>query len=243
MDEEHSPGSARSIVFVHIPRTAGSSTHTAFYPAYFPRWYVIDNPAKLGGIRAAVHENFAQGIYVGGHFSPSDIENIGIDLSRTINFCLARDPVDRVLSVYHFIIANPQAYPPLYAGIKGNGPQYGIEFIARKSPNLICNAHCRQLCGSEDAASALEVLHDLFDFAAIQDRLPDLLAALADKARLKVRPELRTRVNTAERLEEASSASLALIAELNQEDRRFYDFLRDSGGLFRNERQPRGRSP
>lgn len=231
---------ARSIVFVHVPRTAGSSTHGAFQAPCLRRWFVTDRVENLARICDDVRRSLGQGVYVGGHFSLADVERyLPLDVSRTVNFTVVREPVERVVSLYHYILANPSSNPPIYNAIVGKDMDYFVEFMRSSFPDMVCNSQCLQISGSANASEAIKALHERFDFAATLDRIDDMVTLVwlaSNQSGAGQAPAFKDWVNAARRSKEPSAEARDLMTALNQEDARLFDFMGKHGGLFRSAR-------
>lgn len=146
------PGIRRPVLFLHVPKTAGTSFLTVlcnvFGDAHVRR---LDGEGELEP--AFIDRLVAGGLdgvdCLAGHIPA----HLFIDhLAAFRPFTLLRDPVDRVLSLFRFIRAMS---PPEQARI-GLAPGFGFEaFMACRHPEVlgqIENGMCRMLCGDPAAS-------------------------------------------------------------------------------------------
>lgn len=144
----------RRVIFLHIPKTAGSSIHDYFrararrWPLRPPRFFddrVLSEPSRLARARRAR--------YVGGHFGARALSAMRGD---GFAFTVLRDPLARLVSAWQFsqTLADPSLrlpYPSLEAALSS-----GDE---RLLPGLD-NTMARQLAVAYDVRMAAPVPRD-----------------------------------------------------------------------------------
>lgn len=88
----------QKLVFLHIPKNAGSA---------------VEEAGIVAGIRWGKHMDFvgcdlgANDCSVGWHQPPALLYGINMYTQSTV-FCVVRDPIHRAISEYRYIVANPQ---------------------------------------------------------------------------------------------------------------------------------------
>ena len=210
----------REIVFVHIPKTAGTAVRSALVHAlpdyrtvfdYGPKstatseaWREAlagaDDPKALTGFRQALAE--VDGVLLAGHFEAFKYWNLFAPESF---IAVLRDPVERVLSEFSHHRA-----------------RYGYEdpievFIER--PRLR-NVMARYLRGTDPRR---------FGFIGISERLERDIARLSDRLGVKLKMP-RTNIGIHDEVVAGHMKDEALrrrIRELNAEDQALYDFFLD----------------
>lgn len=163
-----SAGNDRKVFFLHLPKCAGSSLWDVLRglvgDKHLYQAYSAERFHQFTEMDAATRNAFR---VTGGHFALAGYQ-AHLDLSQYFAVTTFREPVERVVSEYH------------YAGNNPKHSEYDIirkltlaQFIER-NPDPIT----RLICGRADAAAAFKVVHEVFDRWAFIDDLPELVGAV-----------------------------------------------------------------
>lgn len=157
------------IVFVHVPKTAGTSVNH-----YFQNLFGRENVGWLGiNITPADLESgrrLSSFRVIGGHFTRWHAERIP---GRKIILSTIREPISRVLS-YHRHILN-RAIHPLHTSLSGD-----LETDLRgRFGKLIKNEQCKFLSGSQSADKVMQKLSDGRSGLAVLGELQPFLTAVS----------------------------------------------------------------
>ncbi len=99
---------AKPVVFLHIPKTAGSTLYRILESHY--RWeniYTLWQTGTLDEFKQLSPAEFAKIELLRGHFSYGLAKNLP---ETAVFFTILREPIDRVISYYHFIRRTPHHY-------------------------------------------------------------------------------------------------------------------------------------
>ena len=221
----------RSVVsatcFVHIPKTGGSWVTKGLHSAV-PEQRRYEVPSADVG-RVPLRWLLQQYAFVSGHFTMAEVSQV---LHDTFVFTFLREPVDRVISLYHFYRQQPggEALDPRVAQVQAQDFECFVEGLtSRVSPwsnwqtyVLAGCAHCELPAGNL-LPSALANLQQL-DFVGVQDHLASGLAALGQLRHWTVTPPSR-RVNVTRsrpKREALPSSVIRKLQDLNDCDAELY---------------------
>jgi hypothetical protein len=188
----------RSVVsttcFVHIPKTGGSWVTKGLHSAV-PEERRHQVPSADVG-RVPLRRLLQQYAFVSGHFTMAEVSQV---LHDTFVFTFLREPVDRVISLYHFYRQQlgAEALDPRVAQVQAQDFECFVERLtSRVSPwsnwqtyVLSGCAHCESPA-RDLLPSALANLQQL-DFVGVQDHLASGLAALGQLRHWTVTPPSR----------------------------------------------------
>jgi len=99
---------SKKFIFIHVPKTAGSSIKTALNPLVHWSWRLSSKPDKL---------KFVLGIYpsvysydFSGHERASDLmKKLPSHIfNKYFKFCFVRNPYSWLVSIYHYILKDEQ---------------------------------------------------------------------------------------------------------------------------------------
>jgi hypothetical protein len=239
--------SERAVVFLHVPRTGGTTLHRIIERQYPPeQLYSVglvagESSHKLAQLSPARRAQIRMlrghmGFGVHGHLP-----------GPTTYVTLLRDPVERVVSYYYFILRTPTHY--LFDCITSADHDLRT-FVENETHIMIDNAQTRIVsgvwvgpqfgaCTRDMLETAKSNLRDRFAVVGLTERFDETLLLL--KKELGWQHHSYTRHNvTARRPEkrELSEAALDSILRANQLDVALYQYAK---GLF--EEQVRRRGP
>ena len=177
--------------FGHIPKTGGSWVTKGLHSA-IPEEYRHEVPSADVG-RVPLRWLLQQYVFVSGHFTMAEVSQV---LHDTFVFTFLREPVDRVISLYHCYRQQPggEALDPRAAQVQAQDFERFVETLTSRV-SLWSNwhtyvlsgcAHC-ELPASDLLPGALAHLQQL-DFVGVQDHLASGLAALAHLRNWTVTP-------------------------------------------------------
>jgi hypothetical protein len=144
MQSPHSPGPASPLVFVHIPKTAGTSLRAAIEQIYGRKSvYVCSNFKDLERFETMSPDQRARYRVLSGHV-PFGAHSLFPSPALTITFL--RDPVERILSLYSYMRSEPTH--PLYE--RARAPDFTLRalFEELRLPQ-VNNGQVRFLAGLE----------------------------------------------------------------------------------------------
>lgn len=146
-------GGSDPLVFVHIPKTGGTSLANAFRVSLGPDAVSIyTTNAELSAFRAARHyRELTPASVIGGHLSLPDFRAAGL---AGWAISVVRDPIDRINSMYRYLSTSEH---PDHATLPVRDPAEFMEYL--RSTNFYANVQCRMLSGmgsSEAARATLE---------------------------------------------------------------------------------------
>ena len=223
------------LVFLHIPKTAGTTLHRIIerqYPAeslYSIGWTEDESVAALRQMSEAQQTRICM---VRGHMAFGVHEYLSGPVTY---FTVLRNPIERVISYYYFVRSKPDHY--LYDEISA-GEMTLAEFVERHGHIMLDNAQTRMLsgrwrepafggCTSEHLAMAKRNLREHFAVVGLAERFDETLLLL--KRTFGWRNVFYTRQNLTRNKPPSSSlptATLALIAEVNQLDAELHHYAR-----------------
>lgn len=105
----------KKILFVHIPKSAGQSIlHFIRYNIFKdrePKWYYIGTPLEFASFQNLSGDILAGYDFLGGHVSLEVFKNKLKDhFYSFFSFSILRNPIDRAISLYFYILSNPNHY-------------------------------------------------------------------------------------------------------------------------------------
>jgi hypothetical protein len=163
------------IVFVHIERTAGTSLHNAFIPHFPGRHSIISNERNL----ARVPRDAA---YLGGHFSLAVLESHGFAKPEDFLFSIVRNPVDRMVSLYHLMLRSPDWLSDLHRKVGGRGIDYFLD-LCLEHGTYTANQQCRRIAGRPDFFAARDAIQSRYDLLGCLANVSAFVDALSDRMR------------------------------------------------------------
>jgi hypothetical protein len=217
---------ARQLVFVHVPKTAGLSLHSALENIYGKESTLrIGNDDDLQRLRQLPDNQVIDKTFISGHFFYDDIKNRC--QPDAILISILRDPIKRILSNYNYITN------------WGKHPLHEQTVRQSFSEHVYANRHflrglcCRQLASVTKADAAIEFVQSRYALVGTTEHLPAFINALSRIIGEKVSQE-RTNVSLGQGPNIDLSAELCqALLEITEEDRKLLDFLKAlPDGLF-----------
>lgn len=209
----------RKIIFLHLPKTAGTSLVNILHQHY--QW---ENSADIAGddLASLSQAIAAEKPFIHGHFSNQILQ--AVKGSGYLSASLLRQASDRVISRYvHMAHSKEQR-------LQGEFASYG-SFEDFLDSSYADNWQCRMLAGiwhdgkvdQQTFEKALETLHQL-DWVATADDLPEAALDLSLKLGFKNRyyPKLNER-RSEQMWQELNGKYRSAIAELNHFDQRLVE--------------------
>lgn len=145
--------SGRALVFLHIPKTAGSTLRQVIRRHYPPEVICDVPPETWDEVSAA---RLSQIRVLMGHVPFGVHERLSVPADYVT---LLREPVDRIVSLYYYVVQRGEAHP-LHPLVRGRSLD---EFVATRHDQLV-NAQVRQLSGIDrepDAAALAQAKRNL----------------------------------------------------------------------------------
>jgi len=228
------------VIFLHIPKTAGTTLLKIINQNYDKRSVCSIYP-KPGEKTLEIFKSLSEArkrkiMFLSGHFLFGIHELLPFP-STYITFL--RDPVDRVISFYHFILRNPKHY--LHNKVKSR--KMGLEeFIQSNITNETFNEQTALIAGSKKGVNRLEIakenIRNNFSFIGFTEMFDESLMLL--KRTLGWGNVFYTRENVARNRpvkERISGGTAKLIEEKNMRDIELYKYAR---GLFEEKIREQG---
>ncbi len=225
-----------TILFTHIPKTAGDSMEKSIISPNVKK----KNIKKYGGIRDNLFRNFESSVkYVDGHY-PYGIHYLS-GMGKTFYMVLFREPVERCISYYYFIIkSKSETYQhPFYECAKNKDivefysikkfqndqTKYvsGIPFyLAGKKINM--NYKLRNVA----LYFAKYNIINKYDVFGLKERFKDSVSLFASKLGVEEKntEKMYKAVPSRPRKEDFSRRKIEKIKELNSADMRLYRFAK-----------------
>jgi hypothetical protein len=230
------------LIFVHLPKAGGTTLQDEVVSHYRgARGFRFTGDAdRLEAFKALSQEERDSFDLLQGHM------HFGLHalLTRPATYItMLRDPVDRVVSHYHFVLANPDHY--LYPQIAGRGISLHDYAVTRASHELD-NDQVRWLCAADHfdvevgrvsramVDEAKWNLANVFEVVGLVERFDDSLRCLraAFGWQGTGRPERKNVNSHRPRLEEVPADALDAIRRVNRYDVELYEF---AVGLFEEQ--------
>jgi hypothetical protein len=196
-------------LFVHVPKTAGSSLNGELMPILFPNHHIFIDYSKLSATEASQSyetlfnlsvDRFIEMAtkkryrYVTGHINTAQMAHIGASLPDTRPITLLREPVSRFISDYRYQrsqmhpghAAFSEQYPTIrdYLRVEGDWNKTATSLLPP------------ELHRSGDAEACVAWLMDTYKFIGIQEMYSLSLHALSWFGGVPKRPKVRRRINT-----------------------------------------------
>lgn len=240
----------RPLVFVHIPKAAGSTLQEVIVRQYMggrALRFTGDTQQWLDFKKASKEENGQYDLLCGHvHFGVHEY------LPEPATYItMLRDPVDRVVSHYHFVLANPSHYLyPVLAGRNFTLRDYALTRASHELDNdqvrWLCARHHFDVPVGQVSRDMVEEakwnLANAFAVVGLMERFTDSLRCLQAEFgwRDVTPPESRNVNKRRPRLADIPADTIKAIEEVNRYDRELYDFAK---GLFERQMNRLGVRP
>lgn len=213
----------RTIIHLHVPKTAGTSLNTLLNRNY-PKDRILPLHTAILPTLAAMPEDERRKLQViHGHLAHGVAELLP---QPSIYLCVLRRPAARLFSYYQFILRRPQH--PLHGAVAGAGLDFGpfLSFVAA-DPNLrqeFDNGQMRRIAGPRVAGPDLAVLQ-----AALRHLLaPDMIFGLTEHydlfvSALEARGLIRRAVRIEQNVSPRGTDHGEVMARLTPEERQLHD--------------------
>lgn len=213
------------ILYVHIPKTAGTSVYTALkWWATAARSIRFTNGGEdLEPYLALPAETIANARVIGGHLWYPDF--LRRDLAGFSAVTLVRDPVARALSAYTFIREEPTH--PWRDQVLAMDLDGFLDWYAT-IPQAV-DEQCRFICGEPDAELAWTWLTTRFALAATVEQMPGFLDGLCRLVGSRLEPLERNRSQHPIDPTTLGPETLARIEALGPQDRILVERVRAAG--------------
>jgi hypothetical protein len=127
--------SDRALVFLHIPKTGGTTLHHHFSAHFTPEETC---PERFSNLDAYSEDDLRQWRFFSGHFNADEIKRIPRPVFLVSVF---RNPIDRILSNYHYWKRHSDQYIEQY---DLNGPRKAkagtlMDFLRSDDPEILQN--------------------------------------------------------------------------------------------------------
>lgn len=223
-----------TVIFLHIPKTAGTTLHRILNRQYQPdsiHSFGSDAHASIEAFKAMDVNEIAQIQLLRGHM-PFGLHEYIPHSSTYIT--LLRDPIERVISKYYFLLRSPEHY--LYDRVTSENWSLR-DLLESKIALLFENGQTRMLsgvwgdvefgmCNAAHLEMAKKNLREHFSLIGFTERFDETLLLLQSVldwqgniyySRANVTPKRP-------RQQEIDQATLDLIAEVNQQDIALYAY-------------------
>lgn len=240
-------GAPARVVFLHIPKTAGSSVNAHFkhhLGSALSRQAVGLNAAA--GIDPARLERARRARFVFGHFGWRTLEAVR---GEAFAFTVLREPAARIVSLYRFArkreLPRGSGFAALmeaargadFAGFCRSDDPRVRPFIDNAQARTLAAGYLPEECGFDDGEAILDQARahlQALDFVALTETLDDDFAALAAEAGVPPpRAELYRNVGEGEPAPVGLEEAQAILGERVALDQALYDFAR----TLRQERE------
>lgn len=221
--------SGEAVVFLHIPKTAGTTLNRIIDKQYSPFAIYTVDPFQLSAtverFQRLPEKRRRRLQVVRGHF-PYGIHQFLPQGATYIT--MLRDPVARVLSAYYFVLRRP--LNPMHRRVKKE--RLGVADCLRLFPRLR-NVQCKYIAGVEETAESDERLLEMakenllnsFSIVGISERFEESLVLIAKKLGWQLSFYQNQRV--AKQRPSVSPELVNLIREQNPLDEELYRFGRE----------------
>ena len=242
------------IVFIHVPKTGGRTLNRLVTHIAGDRAWFVDSETELGWKMAEVAPGRDLNLdYIGGHFRLDYVMPLIAErrpASRPTYVTLLREPLERVFSLYLFVLRVTNALPELTKAVEGRDFDYFIEYAYDNAAWHLRDAQSWLLCGERSAEAAKKAIAqhltvvgttELWDrfYSAMRTvgplPLPEDVSAFIANVAPEARPScgMSRGSKPANWREAIGAAAIRKLENLNQADFELYDYVaHQRGGLI-----------
>jgi len=229
--EEKCRGMKNRLIFLHIPKTAGTTFHNILDKQFLPKnvftIQVIDDAYLNIDKFISLPESERKKIYIlKGHMSFGLHKYMDGEV-KYITF--VREPRERIISFYYYVLQNPNQ--ELYRLIKSNNWSL-YDFVANVDMKELNNAQLKLISGIEDneevmMEKAIENINNHFSFVGITEYFDESLKRLQKIYGWDISEYINHKVNDSRpKLDDINPKTIKLIEEKNRGDILFYEQLK-----------------
>lgn len=169
----------KKILFIHIPKSAGQSIlHMIRFDIFRdinPKWLYVGNPTEANNFSSTSGKDLADHNFLGGHVSLEIFKRkLGDNFSSFFSFSILRNPTDRAISLYSYILSNTDHYQ--HTEVKGLSL---IDYIY--SDIYPRNHQCHLFLQNSSATEAIEYMENNLDALGFYENLECFPALLGNK--------------------------------------------------------------
>ena len=221
-----SNSAAEAIIFLHLPKTAGTTLNRLIEWEYPLREMYSVDPVLYEWSAARLRKLSQRRLRKTRMFKGHMLFGLHEVLPQPASYItVLRDPVERVLSAFYFM--RSYKLHPLYWKLRNE--KWTIEEFAQRYPrnnvqcNIIANAHYHTLCTQEVLDRAIEHLNNHFSVVGLSERFEESLALLKLRFGWQLKSYSSFNVTRARpKKGDLPQATLDLIAEKNRFDINLY---------------------
>lgn len=213
------------IIFLHIPKTAGTSLRNLFVDRYPARELAFMYGEEKAFTDSA--KNFPEAQITYGHLKYGVHEDMNAEARY---YTILRRPVDRVVSFYNHMANYPQAryYEDIQRGLSLRDMVEGqlTPELSNHMTRIISGAKGQEPSTDAGLELAISNIETHFDFVGITERLDESLMKLAELLGWQVLPTMPELNVTPKRqgVSELSREEEDLILSVNQNDQKLYAY-------------------
>lgn len=223
----------RNLVFLHIPKAAGTTLHTIL-EKHYPRashYSIFEEPARqLQELGARSQKDRDRIRLLKGHFAYGAHQHL---VGPSTYVTLLRNPVDRIISHYYYVKRTPRHY--LYQKVTAENMDLAA-YVTSHLTEELDNDQVRLLSGIERSIPWGGCTHEHLDLAkrnisehfavaGVLERFDESLALMGLKLGWKWVPHYENQNITKEKNEPIDPSILDLIVKSNELDLELYEWV------------------
>lgn len=223
----------RNLIFLHIPKAAGTTLHTIL-EKHYPRasyYSIVEEPKRhLQEFGERPQKERDKIRLLKGHFPYGGHQHL---VGPSTYVTLLRNPVDRVISHYYFVKRTPRHY--LYPRVTAENMDLAAYITSRLTEELD-NGQVRLLCGvdrdipwgacgREHLEQAKRNISEHFAVAGVLERFDESLALMGHKLDWQWVPHYENQNITKEKNERLEPFTLDVIRKANELDLELYEWV------------------
>lgn len=223
----------RNLVFLHIPKAAGTTLHTIL-ESHYPRaahHSIFEEPERFLREFGARPESARKKIrLLKGHFPYGAHRHL---VGESTYITLLRNPVERVVSHYYYVKRTPRHY--LYQRVHDENMNLAT-YVSSHITEELDNGQVRQLCGvdrdipwgacrREHLEQAKRNIDQHFSVAGLLERFDESLALMGVKLDWQWTPRYENQNITREKNEPVDASTLEEVRRANALDQELYDWV------------------